>query len=145
MLLDQILEHWEKDCKINPSELGSESLNIPQLHSKYLKLLIDSKKKLRSEETKYRDIKSLKYDYYSGRLATDDLKRLGWRPFPHKLMKTDIERAMNSDKDIEDIRTKRDQLQLTVETIEEIISAINRRSFHINSAMEWMKFSNGII
>jgi hypothetical protein len=145
MLLDQILEHWEKDCKLNPTELGKESINIPQLHAKYLKLLVENKRLLRKVESQYKDTKTLKNDYYSGRLSTDRLKELGWRPFPHKLVKNDVERAVVTDKDVVELQIKRDEAQLRVETLEEIISAINKRSFHINSAIQWFQFSNGIV
>ena len=38
MTLEEIQEIAEKDLKINDNELDLESLKIPQLHSKYLKL-----------------------------------------------------------------------------------------------------------
>ena len=33
--LDKIQEMWEKDSKIDPDNLHTESLNIPILHAKY--------------------------------------------------------------------------------------------------------------
>ena len=36
--LKEILESWEKDCQIQEDKLDLESLNIPRLHHKYLKL-----------------------------------------------------------------------------------------------------------
>ena len=38
MTLEEIQELAEKDLQINDSELDLESIKIPQLHSKYLKL-----------------------------------------------------------------------------------------------------------
>ena len=38
MTLEEIQELVEKDLQINDSELDLESIKIPQLHSKYLKL-----------------------------------------------------------------------------------------------------------
>jgi hypothetical protein len=36
--LDKIQEMWEKDAKIDPDNLHTESLNIPVLHAKYFDL-----------------------------------------------------------------------------------------------------------
>mgnify|MGYP003353579681 CR=1 FL=1 len=36
--LDMIQEMWEKDSKIDPDNLHTESLNIPALHAKYFEL-----------------------------------------------------------------------------------------------------------
>ena len=36
--LEAIQEMWEKDSKIDPDNLHTESLNIPSLHAKYFEL-----------------------------------------------------------------------------------------------------------
>ena len=36
--LDKLQEMWEKDAKIDPDNLHTESLNIPCLHAKYFEL-----------------------------------------------------------------------------------------------------------
>ena len=41
--LKEILESWEKDCQIQEDKLDLESLNIPRLHHKYLKLLSEER------------------------------------------------------------------------------------------------------
>ena len=38
MKLEEILESWSKDSKIDNTELDKESLKIPSLHNKYLKM-----------------------------------------------------------------------------------------------------------
>ena len=38
--LDNIHRMWEEDAKIDPDNLHTESLNIPALHSKYLRFII---------------------------------------------------------------------------------------------------------
>ena len=36
--LETLQEMWEKDSKIDPDNLHTESLNIPSLHAKYFEL-----------------------------------------------------------------------------------------------------------
>ena len=36
--LDDLFDLWADDSKIDRTELGEESIKIPQLHSKYYKL-----------------------------------------------------------------------------------------------------------
>ena len=38
MVLEEIYELWHKDSIIDKTELGDESLKIPQLHHKYFKI-----------------------------------------------------------------------------------------------------------
>ncbi len=38
MTFDEIQAMWEQDAKIDPVELDTASLSIPQLHSKYFKI-----------------------------------------------------------------------------------------------------------
>ena len=40
MDLDKIQEMWQKDAVIDPDNLHDESLKIPQLHSKYIRCII---------------------------------------------------------------------------------------------------------
>ena len=46
MNINEILELWDADAIIDDNHLNRESLYIPVLHAKYLRLLLDAKKKL---------------------------------------------------------------------------------------------------
>ena len=48
MLIDEITELWIKDAVIDDVELDTESLKVPSLHAKYLRLLYQEKLKLKS-------------------------------------------------------------------------------------------------
>lgn len=145
MLIDKILEEWEKDSPIDSSNLGKESQDIPQLHAKYLKFLTDEKRETYKAKLRLNELKSLKYDYFTGRMSTEKLKELGQRPFPHKVLKGDVDRYMAADKELQKLEQQLEEVQLKVSTLEEILNSINRRSFHINGALEWLKFSNGLV
>ena len=41
--IEKIQELWAKDCSIDNTELGNESLKVPELYNKYLKLYTNEK------------------------------------------------------------------------------------------------------
>ena len=41
MDIDEIHDLWSVDCKIDDLELDQESLKIPQLHSKYMRIITE--------------------------------------------------------------------------------------------------------
>jgi len=145
MTLSEIHESWKKDAEIDPNELGKESNEIPKLHAKYLKELSNNRFQLRQEKQKLKKLEFDKYEYFSGRMSTDELQRRKWRPFPHKILKNDIDRYMNGDDDILKQRNQVSELEEKVNTLESIIDNINRRSFTIKNAIEFMKFTNGLV
>ena len=40
--LQEIQEQWEDDCKLDELNLGQESTKIPELHSKYLNIILST-------------------------------------------------------------------------------------------------------
>ena len=62
--LDDLFDLWAEDSKIDRTELGEESIKIPQLHSKYYKLY--STERLKSVKLQ-EDLKILKKDYQEQR------------------------------------------------------------------------------
>ena len=72
MKLEEIQELWNRDREIDIAELAIESVRIPQLHDKYLKIYIDERIKLKSLEFELSKMVRLKNDYYSGRMAKED-------------------------------------------------------------------------
>ena len=59
MNVEQIVKEWDKDSKIDETELGAESAKIPQVHNKYLKIFMGERIalfKLKAESKKTRRI-----------------------------------------------------------------------------------------
>jgi hypothetical protein len=48
--LEDIQELWHKDSEINYTELGTESISIPRIHDKYLKIFTDERIRLKGFE-----------------------------------------------------------------------------------------------
>ena len=47
MKLEEIQEFWNADREIDITELANESVRIPQIHDKYLKIYIDERIRLK--------------------------------------------------------------------------------------------------
>ena len=68
MIIDEITEMWIADSKIDDVELDTESLKIPSLHAKYLKILYQQKLKLKSLIIKKKTLNRVLSEYYKGHL-----------------------------------------------------------------------------
>jgi len=133
----------EADLKLDETRLDEESLRTPQLHNKYLMLLLRLKNR---KDRLERDLKALQKDkwlYYTGKMSEEDLKRLGWEPFELNVLRTDVDRIMDADKDILEIEGKYRELYHVVNYIEDVVKVISNRQWSNRAAIDWQKFTNG--
>ena len=142
MTLEELQEAIDKDLKINDTELDLESLKTPQLHNKYLKHLNNYKLLLSRAETEYSTMKREKWEYYTGK-APAEVYAL--KPFDLKILKTDIDKYLESDEDLIKLKQKVDYLQTTVDYLDRTIRLISNRGFTIKNAIDWRRFTSGAI
>ena len=143
MKLEEIQELWNRDREIDIAELAIESVRIPQLHDKYLKIYIDERIKLKSLEFELSKMVRLKNDYYSGRMAQEDLEKLGWEPFLGKILKGEMHSYLEADEDVFKIKRNITVMQEKINYLDYVIKMINNRGFQIKSAIDWIKFKSG--
>ena len=134
----------KSDLVINENDLHTESLNTPQLHNKYLIFHENSKLELEKLEFQEKILKRNKWLYYTGKLGDDDMKRLNWEPFDYTILKTDIPMFLDSDEDMQKIRAKISLQKSVVDYLEEVVKIVSSRQWNIKSAIEWIKFTQGI-
>ena len=143
MKLEEIQQSWEKDCVIDRSELGEESLKIPKLHSKYFNMFSAERMTLRKLESDLKKLYRVKYEYYSGTLDFDTLREYNWEPNPLKILRSDIGMYMDSDTDYQTMHLKYEYQKEKVDFLENIIKSLINRGFQIKSAIDWEKFKVG--
>ena len=143
MKLEEIQELWNRDREIDIAELAIESVRIPQLHDKYLKIYIDERIKLKSLEFELSKMVRIKNDYYSGKMAQEDLEKLGWEPFLGKILKGEMHSYLEADEDVIRIKTKIVMMEEKINYLDSIVKMINNRGFQIKSAIDWIKFKSG--
>ena len=146
MKLTEIQEMWAKDCKIDQMNLGPESTKTPELHAKYLNLLSNSKLQLRKYESEYYRLRGRKMKWYRGELSRQDLEELGWEQWlGNKPLKNELDDFIQCDEDIIKAIDRVDYIKAVLYQLEQILRSLNGRTWDIKSAIEWTKFTNGLM
>jgi len=140
--LEELLEMWRKDAEMDRTEPGRELLNIPKLHSKYVTIMSNHRMMARDAEFQLNRWKKIKWEYYTGKLDDDDLKKYGWDPFPFTL-KSDITTYLEADEDINKYKAKRVIHDEIVDVCTAIIKELNSRTFQLRDFIAWERFVNG--
>ena len=142
MTLEELQLMVDKDLKINDTELDLESLKTPQLHNKYCKELTKFKLLLTKAEDDLRTMRRTKWEYYTGKA---DPQVYAEKPFDLKILKTDIDKYLDSDQELQRLSQKVSYLQVTVDFLDRTIRTITNRTFTIKNEIDWRKFTSGAI
>jgi hypothetical protein len=143
MDIETIKKMVAEDMGIDDLNLDLESLKTPQLHSKYLNILHDESLVLHKATIEQKELRRLKWEYYLGKLDQETLDEKGWQPFGLKILRTDIDVYLESDKDLLRLEARVYYLKEKVKYIESVLQSIGRRGWDIKSAIEWKKFMSG--
>ena len=145
MKLEDIQELWSSDSVIDDTELDAESIKIPEIHNKYLKIFSDEKLRLVRLDSKSKELRRLKWLYYTGKLDEQTLKNLEWDVFDLDIKKNrhDLEMFLESDKDIIELNDKVEYQKEKINYLETIIKSLSTRGFLIKNSIEWKKFIMG--
>lgn len=144
MNIEQIKAQAELDTAIDVNHLDEESTKVPQIHNKYLCILMDEKLILESLESKLKVLRRDKWLYYSGKMSDDELKQKGWQPFDLSILKQDLDRFIDSDSDVINLSHKVYLQREKVNYIENVVKIISNKMWNIRSAIEWIKFTQGV-
>jgi hypothetical protein len=143
MDIEEIEKMWAEDAKIDETNIGRESTNIPQLHAKYYKLYFRSVMKLNKSKAELKVLEKDKIEYYNGSMAQEDLKDRGWKPNPLKILRSDMDKYIQADPDIINLCLKIDYHNGTSKFLEDVIRQINNRNFILKNYVDWAKFQSG--
>jgi hypothetical protein len=143
MKLEEVIDLWQADAKIDDVELDRESLNVPVLHGKYLKIFYQEKLKLRKLKIEYKTKKKVLAEYYRGELNNpEDLSELGREPWAKTVLKQDVPQYIEGDQEMINHVAKMVYQEEVVMLLEDIMKSINNRGFHISAAINWRKLTN---
>lgn len=138
--VQEIEEMWEKDSKIDKTQITECSLETDYLHAKYLKIYRACKEQ--STRLKY-SLQKASFDakeYYDGKADAATYKK---KPFDRKVMKGDLEKWVSNDPEVAKLSIAHEKTLLKVEMCESILKQISYRSMSIKNAIEYLKFLNG--
>jgi len=143
MKVEDIQSEWDKDCKLDETELGTESTKIPTLHNKYLKIFMAERLRLIQMKGNLKKTRRTLFEYYLGELDREELAELGREQFYKKLLKNEVDLYIDSDDALTEISLKVALQQEKVDYLESILKSINNRGFQIKNAIEWNRFITG--
>lgn len=143
MNIEQIVNEWNKDCKIDETELGSESAKIPQVHNKYLKIYMGERIALFKLKSETKKIKRTLLEYYLGELDQEELDQLGRQQFYKKLLKNEVDVYIESDDMMIGANLRLGMQDEKVAYLDSIIKNINNRGFQLKTAVDWARFTTG--
>jgi len=134
----------EMDTAIDANNLDDEASKLPQLHNKYLCMLMDEKVYLETLESKMNILNRDKWLYYSGKMSEEELSKKGWEPFELNILKNDLDRFIDSDGDIINLRNQIFIQKEKINYIESVAKIISNKIWNIRSMIEWIKFTQGV-
>ena len=142
MTLEELQQSVDKDFKLDDTELDAESIKIPLLHNKYLQHFNKFSLLLRKAEYDHKSLVREKWEYYTGKAPAEIYAE---KPFDLKILRTDIDKYLESDTELQKAKQKVDYLEATVDFLDRTIRQIANRGFTIKNAIDWRKFTSGAI
>ena len=145
--MNQILDMWTEDCRINNNKLDESSAQSPVLHAKYLRLLSEAKLTLKKIERDQKLLLKDKWLYYNGKMDQKQLDDKGWDPDPFdglRVMKGDMDHYYNSDAEIQKSEEKVEYWKTLISTLQEIVDNVKWRHQTIGNIIRWKQFEAGV-
>ena len=102
-------------------------------------------KMLNKLNSNYKLLKKNKWEWMTGKMSQEQLAQLGWEPFQTRIMRQDLQLYMDADPHLNEAESKLALQQEKVEYLESILKAINQRHWVIRNAIEWRKFTQGVV
>ena len=139
--LEKIQEMWEKDAKIDPDNLHTESLNIPVLHAKYFDLYNTIVLLRKKAEQQKKNIHHERYEYFSGKADPEIYVE---NPFPKKIRdKETMQKYLDADDKLSSINMKICYYDTMLYYLESILKVIQNRTYQIKNSIEFLRFKAG--
>lgn len=143
MSTDDISTIWAADSKIDETNLMGESKRIPELHNKYYTLYYKEALRVKKLRADYKELEFAKREWIDGSMAEEDLRERGWKPYQRKVLRNDIDKYLQADKDIIALSLKIDYHSANANYLEDIIKTIHSRNFVIKNMIDVLKFQHG--
>lgn len=147
MNIEDLLEMWGEDSKIDEHNLDDTTIRGAALHSKYLELHSVAKLRLKKKEQDLSILKKDKWLWFNGKMDKEQIDKHGWAYDPfngmNKPLKTDLQQFYDSDKDIMDASMQIEYQKTYVEVCKEILDNIRWRHTQIKNIIDWRRFQSG--
>jgi hypothetical protein len=141
--IDDLIEMWGNDCKIDKTEPGTEMLRIPILHNKYNKFLTLHNLAVRKADIEISKMRKLKWRYYAGKMEKDELDSYGWEQFYETKLKQETGVYIEGDADLAQLEKKKAYHQEAANFCQNVMKELNNRTWQLKEYMAWERFIQG--
>jgi len=142
MTVEEILGEWDKDSKIDQTELGRESLRVSELHHKYYKMFVGERLARRKLEAELKDLKLRKHEFYLHG-PSRETEGEGWRHPGTRPLRSDLGLYTDADEGVQLLTMRIGYQQEKIDLLESIIKLIGARNYAIKNAIDFLRFTNG--
>ena len=134
--LEQLLDLWKEDSKIDAVDLSAEAQRIYDLHAKYLHLFSIERMRLKLLELEQKRLNLEKFEFYN-QGPSKETEEKGWvYPVSGKVIRTDSSKYMDADKQIQELNIKYESCKVKVDALQMIMDAINQRGYILNGMIK---------
>lgn len=142
MHLEDIMEYWGEDSRIDPTDLSNEALKTPKLHHKYYEMYVRERLMLRKMEATLKQLKLAKFEFYTQGPHEETPEH--WKlPAIGKILRSDVATYIDADPDIIKETLRIAVQSEKVDALESIIRVIGNRGYAIKNSIDYMRFMNG--
>lgn len=143
MKLDEIQKVWNDDAKISLDRIDEEATKIPLLHSKYYQIYSSERLILKKQQSDYKKLYLEKFEFYT-QGPTEEQHKKGWvLPAKGVILKNEADRYLEADDDLINMSLRIEVQKEKVDFLYSIIDNINKRSFQLSNALNFMKWQSG--
>ena len=136
MDLTKIQEMFDKDSKIDETNITLEETRSPALLNKYLKLYTNFRLMLSKAESDMKILKREKWMFYTGKSE---------KPFELKILKNDVSTFIDADEEMIKLSSKIDYLKQVNLYLEHIVKNLHSRGFQLRNITTWIKYTEGAL
>ena len=95
-------------------------------------------------DKRFQKMRGIRSRYYSGQMTKEELQKFGWEQYQYaKPLKTELERLLETDEIMLNLKDEYMLLKFSFEYCEEVMKSLKDRNFQIKHIIEWRKFESG--
>src|ERR1700722_9563712 len=140
MKLDDIIAMWQKDSKIDQTELGNELEKTYQLHAKYMDLLQKEKLKKKGYEYEYKRKRLEAHEDYTQGPSKESTRK---PPAVGRILRADASLYLDADKQLQELSATIDICESKIDALSGIVNMITYRNNAVGNVLEWIKWTGG--
>jgi hypothetical protein len=144
MTLDQYLLEWQNDANLDLAALDESARQVPLLHAKWWRYYSHERLRYKKIDSDYKVLYRQKWEYFLGKMDDAERQTLGWPPQPLKILSPNVHIYIEGDTAIQDLLKRKAYLEEILKFVEDVIKSVNTRNFVIKSAIDFLRFKNGV-